>query len=40
MTEWFEKVGYSADIATQEKRFGIHARSALKEWIRTLPKGK
>jgi hypothetical protein len=36
MTEWFEKVGYSADIATQERRFGIHALT-LAEWVRTLP---
>lgn len=39
MTEWFEKVGYSANIATQEQRFGIHALT-LAEWIRTLPPGK
>jgi hypothetical protein len=36
MIEWFEKVGYSADIATQEQRFGIRART-LTEWIGTLP---
>ncbi len=36
MTEWFEKVGYSAKIATQEQRFGIQALT-LAEWIRTLP---
>jgi uncharacterized protein YbjT (DUF2867 family) len=39
MTEWFEKVGYSADIATQEQRFDIHALT-LAEWIRTLPSSK
>jgi uncharacterized protein YbjT (DUF2867 family) len=37
MTEWFEKVGYSADIAGNEKRFGIHSLS-FPEWIRTLKK--
>jgi len=39
MVEWFEKVGYSADIATQEQRFGIHALTFV-EWVRTLPSGK
>jgi uncharacterized protein YbjT (DUF2867 family) len=39
MIEWFEKVGYSAEIATQEQRFGIHALT-LAEWSRTLPSGK
>jgi uncharacterized protein YbjT (DUF2867 family) len=39
MTEWFEKVGYSADIATQEKRFGIRALT-LGEWAHTLPSSK
>lgn len=39
MMEWFEKVGYSADIATQEQRFGIHAMT-LGEWVRTLPSGR
>jgi uncharacterized protein YbjT (DUF2867 family) len=37
MTEWFEEVGYSADIAGNEKRFGIHTLT-LAEWIRTLKK--
>jgi uncharacterized protein YbjT (DUF2867 family) len=36
MVEWFAKVGYSADIATQEQRFGIHALT-LAEWIQALP---
>jgi uncharacterized protein YbjT (DUF2867 family) len=36
MVEWFEKVGYSADIASQEKKYGIRALS-FAEWIRTLP---
>src|SRR5882762_3471942 len=39
MAEWFEKVGYSADIATQEQRFGIQALT-FAEWVRTLPSGK
>jgi uncharacterized protein YbjT (DUF2867 family) len=39
MTEWFEKVGYSAQIATQEQRFGIRALT-FPEWVRTLPPGK
>lgn len=39
MVEWFEKVGYSADIATQEQRLGIRALT-LVEWVRTLPTGK
>ena len=37
MTEWFEKVGYSADIAAQEQRLRhsrAHARGVV---IRTLP---
>ena len=38
MTEWFERVGYSADIPAQERRFGIHALT-LVEWVRTLPRG-
>jgi uncharacterized protein YbjT (DUF2867 family) len=37
MTEWFERVGYSADIAGNEERFGIHALT-FAEWIRTLKK--
>ena len=31
MIEWFESTGYSADIASQEKRFGIRALT-LAEW--------
>jgi uncharacterized protein YbjT (DUF2867 family) len=34
MLEWFESTGYSADIAGNEKRFGIHALT-FAEWIRT-----
>lgn len=34
MLEWFERTGYSADIAGNEKRFGIHALT-FAEWIRT-----
>ncbi len=34
MIEWFERVGYSADIATQEQRFGIRAMT-FAEWVRT-----
>ena len=37
MTEWFERVGYSADIAGNEKRFGIHALT-FAEWLRTREK--
>jgi uncharacterized protein YbjT (DUF2867 family) len=37
MTEWFEHTGYSADIAGNEKRFGIHALT-FAEWIRTQKK--
>jgi uncharacterized protein YbjT (DUF2867 family) len=37
MIEWFEKVGYSAEIATQEQRFGIRALTFV-EWVRTLPR--
>jgi len=37
MVEWFERVGYSADIASQEKRFGIRALT-LAEWVRTQRK--
>ena len=39
MIEWFEQVGYSADIATQEQRFGIRALT-FAEWTRTLPSSK
>jgi uncharacterized protein YbjT (DUF2867 family) len=38
MFEWFERVGYSADIATEAQRFGIHALT-FPEWVRTLPSG-
>jgi uncharacterized protein YbjT (DUF2867 family) len=34
MVEWFESTGYSADIASQEKRLGIRALT-LAEWVRT-----
>jgi uncharacterized protein YbjT (DUF2867 family) len=34
MLEWFERTGYSADIAGNEKRLGIHALT-FAEWIRT-----
>jgi hypothetical protein len=37
MTEWFESTGYSADIAGQEKRFGIRALT-LEEWARAQKK--
>jgi uncharacterized protein YbjT (DUF2867 family) len=37
MTEWFESTGYSADIAGNEKRFGIHALT-LAEWVRAQKK--
>ncbi|MGH7522949.1 MAG: NmrA/HSCARG family protein [Gemmatimonadales bacterium] len=37
MTEWFERVGYSVDIARNEQRYGIHALT-LTEWIRSLPR--
>jgi len=33
MLEWFDAVGYSADIASLEARFGIRPLT-LKEWIR------
>jgi uncharacterized protein YbjT (DUF2867 family) len=33
MLEWFESTGYSADIAGQEKRFGIRALT-FAEWVR------
>jgi uncharacterized protein YbjT (DUF2867 family) len=37
MNEWFESTGYSADIAAQQKRYGIHALT-LAEWVRTQRK--
>jgi uncharacterized protein YbjT (DUF2867 family) len=37
MVQWFESTGYSADIASQEKRFGIRALT-LAEWARTQAK--
>jgi len=37
MIEWFESTGYSADIATQEQRFGIRALT-LAEWVRAQRK--
>lgn len=37
MIEWFESTGYSADIASQEKRFGIRALT-LAEWVRAQRK--
>ncbi len=36
MNEWFDKVGYSVDIASQERTYGIRALT-LAEWIRTQP---
>ena len=33
MIEWFESTGYSADIASLEKRFGIRPLTLL-EWVR------
>lgn len=32
MLEWFERVGYSADIPAVEKRWGIHCLT-LREWV-------
>ena len=37
MLEWFETTGYTADIAGNEKRFGIHALT-FAEWIRAQRK--
>jgi uncharacterized protein YbjT (DUF2867 family) len=34
MLEWFDRVGYSADIAGNEKRFGIRP-TRLEEWAKT-----
>jgi uncharacterized protein YbjT (DUF2867 family) len=39
MIEWFEKVGYSAEITTQERRFSIRTLT-FAEWVRKLPSGK
>jgi uncharacterized protein YbjT (DUF2867 family) len=38
MLEWFDRVGYSADIAGNQKRFGI-APTTLTAWASRLPKG-
>ena len=37
MIEWFESTGYSADIASLEKRFGIRPLT-LAEWVRSQRK--
>lgn len=37
MLEWFDRTGYSADIAGNEKKYGIKA-TKLPEWARTLPR--
>jgi uncharacterized protein YbjT (DUF2867 family) len=37
MIEWFASTGYSADIASLEKRFGIRPLT-LGEWVRTQRK--
>jgi uncharacterized protein YbjT (DUF2867 family) len=37
MTEWFERVGYSADIAATEQRYGIRALT-FTDWVGTLPR--
>jgi uncharacterized protein YbjT (DUF2867 family) len=37
MIDWLASTGYSADIASQEKRFGIRALT-LVEWVRTQVK--
>ncbi|MGZ3475602.1 MAG: NmrA/HSCARG family protein, partial [Polyangiales bacterium] len=33
MLEWFERVGYDADIAGLPKKYGIRART-FQEWLR------
>jgi hypothetical protein len=33
MLEWFERVGYSADVAALERDWGIRPRT-LREWAR------
>ena len=35
MLEWFDAVGYSADIEGNEKRFGIRA-TPFAEWVKTV----
>jgi uncharacterized protein YbjT (DUF2867 family) len=35
MLEWFEKVGYSADIARLESRFDVRL-TKLADWVKTL----
>lgn len=37
MLEWFEKVGYNADINNLESRWGIRPQS-FREWLRTIKK--
>jgi uncharacterized protein YbjT (DUF2867 family) len=37
MLEWFDRTGYSADIAGNEKKYGIKA-TKLQEWARKLPR--
>jgi uncharacterized protein YbjT (DUF2867 family) len=37
MLEWFDRVGYDADIAGNAKKFGIPA-TTLKDWAAKLPK--
>jgi hypothetical protein len=41
MLEWFENVGYSADIAGLEREFG-HALTKLPDWARlhARPEGR
>jgi uncharacterized protein YbjT (DUF2867 family) len=38
MLEWFDRVGYDADIAGNAKKFGIPP-TTLKDWAAKLPKG-
>jgi uncharacterized protein YbjT (DUF2867 family) len=38
MLEWFDRVGYSADITGNQKKFGI-APTTLSAWASGLPKG-
>jgi uncharacterized protein YbjT (DUF2867 family) len=38
MLEWFDRVGYNADIAGLQREFGI-TPTKLTEWIRTQPRG-
>lgn len=38
MLEWFDKVGYSADIASLEKTWGIRPLTVA-EWVKTQKKG-